>query len=447
MTPETLQIAIDTIWVVLAAALVFWMGAGFTMIEAGFARSKHAAHVLAMNVGVLSVGAIAFWATGFGLMFGNGNGFLGLEGFLPSFINTPEGAFAALSWSTVPLSVKFFFQFAFADTAATIVSGTVAERMKIAAFMLFSLCMVGFIYPIAGHWAWGGGFLSQLAVPFQDFAGSTMVHSIGGWAALTGTLFLGARLGRFVDGKVIPMRPHNLSIAALGTLILWLGWFGFNAGSTMAAAPDAIGHVIVTTLLAGAAGMITAVGAGAIAARKADIGLLLNGTLAGLVAITAGCNAVSMGGAIAIGGIGGILCYAAGPIFEKLRIDDPVGALPVHLVNGVWGTLAVGLFATKAGSAGTFDGLFYGGGTALLLSQVIGVAAIGAFVVVASSVCWMLIQATVGLRVSAMVELEGMDKHEHGVAAYDLVADAPMTDELVNRAVSKHTKVLARSSH
>lgn len=418
LTLDSLKTAIDTVWVLFAMCLIFWMCAGFAMIEAGFARLRHAVHVLAMNYAVVAVVGLGFWALGFGLMFGDGNAFMGTTGFFPSFTGM-EDVYSALAWTSVPLAAKFLFQMVFADTAATIVSGTVAERMKFGAYMLFSVLMVCVLYPIAGHWAWGGGFLSQLSVPFQDFAGSTMVHSVGGWAALTGTLMVGPRIGRFrADGSAVPMRPHNLGFATLGALILWLGWFGFNAGSTMAADPAAISHVAVTTVLAGCAGLASALAASWIA-HKPDLGVILNGTLAGLVAVTAGCNAVSVAGAVWIGAAAGLLCFFMGPVFEKLKIDDPVGALPVHLVNGVWGTIAVGLFATKASSVGSYDGLFYGGGTALLTSQLIGVAAIGAFVLAGSAVCWLIVKHTVGLRVPASVEVAGMDLHEHGALGYD----------------------------
>ena len=421
MTPDTLKLALDTVWTILAGCLVFWMSAGFAMIEAGFARSRHVVHVLAMNFAVVAIVALGYWAIGFGVMFADGNAILGTTGFFPSLLDG-DAAFSALAWTSVPLAAKFFFQLVFADTTATIVSGTVAERMKFSAYMLFSVFMATIIYPIAGHWAWGGGFLSKLAVPFQDFAGSTVVHSIGGWAALTGTLFLGARLGRFNhDGSANPMKAHNLSIATLGAMILYLGWFGFNAGSTMAADGRAIAHICATTMLGGAAGMMTALICSWALKRVTDLGVILNGTLAGLVAITAGCNAVSMIGSVLIGSIAGILCYFAGPMFEKLKVDDPVGALPVHLVNGIWGTLAVGLFATKAGSVGSFDGLFSGGGTALLMSQLLGVLCVGAFVATSSTVFWSVTRLVLGgLRVSATEELDGMDATEHGVFAYDV---------------------------
>ncbi len=416
----SLKVSLDTVWVLLATVLIFWMCAGFAMIEAGFARVKHTVHVLAMNYAVVAIVTLGFWAVGFGLMFGNGSPLMGMTGFFPSLLPSQETLFQALSWTSVPLAAKFLFQMVFADTAATIVSGTVAERMKFSAYLLFSVFMVAILYPITGHWIWGGGFLSQLTVPFQDFAGSTAVHSVGGWAALTGTLLVGPRLGRFrSDGSAVPMPAHNLSIATLGALILFMGWFGFNAGSTMAADANAIAHIAMTTMLGGAAGMASAL-AYSWSRGKPDLGLILNGTLAGLVAVTAGCNAISAGGALVVGIIAGLLCAIAGPLLERCRIDDPVGALPVHLVNGIWGTLAVGLFATKAGSVGAFDGLFYGGGTALLTSQLIGVACVGGFMLTASALCWMLVRATVGLRVPAAVEMDGLDDHEHGSTAYIL---------------------------
>src|SRR3989338_4343767 len=307
------------------------------------------------------------------------------------------------------MAAKFFFQLVFAGTAATIVSGAVAERIKFPAFILFSAVMTVFLYPVAGHWIWGGGFLSTLG--FHDFAGSTVVHSIGGWAALMGAILLGPRLGKFTAKGTTTIRGHNMTSVTLGGLILWLGWFGFNPGSTMAADGRAIAHIAITTNLAAATGTIAALLMSWWLQKKPDLGMIINGTLAGLVAITAGCDAVSMVGALAIGGIAGVLAVLAVFGFEKLRVDDPVGALSVHLVNGVWGTLAVGLFATTAGSVFTgANGLFYGGGMALLTSQAMGVAVVGAFVVLGSSVAWLAIKAVMGLRVGAVEEMEGLDE-------------------------------------
>ena len=420
LTLEALKVNLDTVWVLVTGCLVLWMAAGFALVESGFCRAKHCVHVLAMNYAVVAVSSLGFFVVGFGLMFGNGNPFIGLTGFFPSFIGEST-AFKALEWASVPLAAKFFFQMVFADTAATIVSGTIAERGKFAAYMIFSILMVTVLYPVTGHWVWGGGFLSTLKVPFQDFAGSTVVHSVGGWAALLGAMLLGHRIGKFnADGTANPMRPHNMSLATLGTFILWLGWFGFNPGSTLAADAKAIAHITTTTMLAACSGLTSAMLFSWMHQKKPDLGMILNGTLAGLVAITAGCNAVSMTGALAIGLVAGALVYVSIFGIEKLGVDDPVGAISVHLVNGIWGTLAVGLFATTAGSVGAFNGLFYGGGAGLLLSQIIGVASVGAYMLVAGTFCWILVRAVVGLRVSPTVELEGLDTGEHGMLAYEL---------------------------
>ena len=427
ITLEALKTNIDTIWVLYTGVLVFWMFAGFAFLESGFCRVRHVTNVLAMNFGVVAVSSLVFWLVGFGFMFGNGNQFVGLTGFLPSFMSGL--GFTSLDWSKVPLAAKFFFELVFADAAVTIVSGIVAERMKFSAYMLFAILMIAFLYPVTGHWAWGGGFLSQLSTPFQDFAGSTIVHSVGGWAALTGAIFVGARLGKYdADGKPRATKPHNLTFATLGTIILWMGWFGFNPGSTLSADAGPIAHITLTTMMSASAGLASAMIASWLKYGKADLGAMLNGTLAGLVAITAGCNAVSTAGSILIGLIAGVFCFLSAPIFERLHVDDPVGALSVHLVNGVWGTLAVGLFATKLGSFGTFDGLFYGGGTALLTSQVIGVVAVGAFTVVGSSICWLVVKAALGgLRVTSISEIEGVDVGEHGSFAY--IFDTDMVEE------------------
>ncbi len=424
LTLPDLKIALDTTWVLFTAFLVFFMNAGFALVESGLCRAKNCVNILAKNYVVFAVSTLAFWLVGFALMFGNGNPLVGLTGFAPSLING-SASFSALDWTSVPMAAKFFFQLVFAGTAATIVSGAVAERIKFGAFILFSVIMTAFLYPVAGHWIWGGGFLSTLATPFHDFAGSTVVHSIGGWAALMGAIILGARLGRFdAKGKAQTIRGHNLTSVTLGGLILWLGWFGFNPGSTMAADGRAIAHIALTTNLAAAAGTLTSLLASWYLQKKPDLSMIINGTLAGLVAITAGCDAVSMAGAVTIGGIAGVVAVLSVFMFERLRIDDPVGALSVHLMNGMWGTLAVGLFATTSGSVFTgANGLLYGGGMGLLTSQVLGILAVGAFVIVASSAAWLAIKAVVGLRVGAMEEMEGLDEGEHGMPAYVLESD------------------------
>lgn len=425
-----LKIAADTVWTLITAFLVFWMNAGFALVESGFCREKNCVNILAKNFIVFAVSSIAYWVLGFGLMFGSGTGFAGLEGlwFLGGADNSPatgegyQGVYGSLNWTGIPLLAKFFFQLVFAGTAATIVSGAVAERIKFLSFIVFSFIIVGIMYPITGHWIWGGGWLAQKG--FFDFAGSTVVHSVGGWAALMGVLFLGPRIGKYRDGKVHPVPGHNMSTATLGCLILWLGWFGFNPGSTMAADPTGIAHVAVTTNTAAAMATLTATITAWLMLGKPDLGMILNGTLAGLVAVTAPCAMVSVGSAAIIGAIAGVLVVLSVAMFDKFRVDDPVGALSVHLVNGIWGTLSLGLFAQHAAlpaglGAATFkDGLFFGGGSEQLMAQLIGVLAVGAFTIVAGSIAWALIKFTIGLRVSAEEEMEGLDFGEHGNRAY-----------------------------
>ncbi len=411
------KVVLDTLWVLITAFLVFFMNAGFALLETGLCQAKNAVNILAKNFIVFAVSSIAFWIIGFGLMFGDGNGIVGLGGwFLSGADNSPatgdaySGVFSALSWAGVPLTAKFFFQLVFAGTAATIVSGAVAERVKFFSFIMFSFILVALIYPVVGHWGWGGGWLAGLG--FTDFAGSTMVHSVGGWAALLGAIMLGARTGKYTsDGKVKPIPGHNMSLATLGTLILWLGWFGFNPGSTMAADPVAISSIALNTNMAAAAGCLTATLISYLVLGKPDLSMVLNGTLAGLVAVTAGCNSVSLTGSVLIGTIAGILVVYAVLFFDRIRVDDPVGALSVHLVNGVFGTAAVGLFAVKGG-------LFYGGGFRLLGVQMLGVLSIGLFVAAASALAWLALKATLGIRVSVEEERSGLDLGEHGMEAY-----------------------------
>jgi ammonium transporter, Amt family len=414
--PE-LKVALDTIWVMVAGMLVFFMNAGFAMLETGLCRAKNAVNILAKNFIVFAVSSLAFWAIGFAIMFGDGSSIFGSSGWMlngadnsPAMADAYQGVFSALNWTGVPLYAKFFFQLVFAGTAATIVSGAVAERVKFSSFMVFSVVLVGIIYAVGGHWAWGGGWLA--ARGFADFAGSTVVHSIGGWAALAGVLLLGPRIGKYLpDGTTRPIPGHNMGLATLGALILWLGWFGFNPGSTMAADPGAIALIALNTNMAAAAGALAATAVAWIQLGKPDLSMILNGTLAGLVAITAPCNAVSVGSSIVIGLIAGVLVVYAVLFFDKVKIDDPVGALSVHLVNGVFGTLAVGLFATDGG-------LFFGGGLAKTITQLIGIAAVGAFVFTVSLLVWFALKMTIGIRVSAQEEIEGLDVGEHGMEAY-----------------------------
>ncbi len=385
-----LKIAADTVWTLITAMLVFWMNAGFALVESGFCREKNCVNILAKNFVVFAVSSIAYWAIGFGLMFGDGNAYVGTQGLWilggadnsPAMADAYQGVYSALNWTGTPLLVKFFFQLVFAGTAATIVSGAVAERIKFLSFILFSFVIVGILYPITGHWIWGGGWLAKLG--FFDFAGSTVVHSVGGWCALTGVIFLGPRIGKYRGDRVNPIPGHNMSTATLGCLILWLGWFGFNPGSTMAADWAHIGHIAVTTNMAAAAATLSATATAWYVLGKPDIGMILNGTLAGLVAITAPCAFVSVGSSVIIGVVAGILVVLSVGLFDALRLDDPVGAISVHLMNGVWGTLAVGLFAQSEIMPNTVkDGLFFGGGMAQLTPQIVGVVAAGVMTFVA----------------------------------------------------------------
>lgn len=419
-----LKVALDSVWVVIAAILVIFMNAGFGMLETGFCRQKNAVNVLSKNLIVFALSTLAFYVLGFGLMFGDGTPFVGTSGvFLLSGVdNSPatgdayEGVYSSLNWTGVPLSIKFLFQVAFAGTAATIVSGAVAERVKFVDFLIFSLLLVGVAYPITGHWIWGGGWLYGLG--FWDFAGSTVVHSVGGWAALMGAAFLGPRIGKYQNGVTTALPGHNMSIATLGCLILWIGWFGFNPGSTMAADPASIGHIALTTNFAAAAGGIAATVTSWVLSGKPDLSMIINGILAGLVAITAPCAFVGFIPSIIIGLIGGILVVFSVYFFDNIQIDDPVGATSVHLVNGIWGTLAVGLFGNPAIYEGGPVGLFYGGGINQLWVQFLGVITVGGMTVLLSSIFWVVLKAVLGIRVTEEEELAGLDIGEHGMEAY-----------------------------
>ncbi len=420
------KVAVDTVWVLVTAMLVFWMNAGFALVESGMCRAKNAVNILSKNFIVFACSTLSFYVLGWGLMFGEGSGFVGLKGLwlMGGADNSPAtgaayaGVYPSLNWTGVPLTAKFFFQLVFAGTAATIVSGCVAERIKYVSFIVFSFLLVGFAYPITGHWIWGGGWLAQKG--FWDFAGSTVVHTVGGVAGLAGIMVLGPRLGKYrPDGSVNAIPGHNITSATLGCLILWLGWFGFNPGSTMAADPGAISHILNTTNLAGAMGLLTATLTAWIVMGKPDLGMTINGCLAGLVAITAPCAFVTLPASVIIGGLAGVLVVFAVILFDKLRLDDPVGALAVHLCNGVFGTLCVGLFAVdKITGAATGNGLFYGGGFKLLSVQLLGSVSVIAFTLVLSLIFWSIIKATMGLRVSRDEEIQGLDIGEHGMEAY-----------------------------
>ena len=404
-----LQGTLNAIWVLIAAILVIFMNAGFGMLETGFCRQKNAVNILSKNLIVFALATLAYWAIGYSLMFGGPeNPFIGFGGW---FLSGEPATYGLDPFPAgLPISVAFLFQAAFAGTAATIVSGAVAERIKFNDFLIFSLLLVGISYPITGHWVWSGnGWLANLG--FSDFAGSTVVHSVGGWAALMGAAILGPRMGKYVEGRPQAIPGHNMSIATLGCLILWIGWFGFNPGSQLAA-DEAVPYIAVTTNLAAAAGGVAATFVAWFKDGKPDLSMIINGILAGLVGITAGCDGVSYFGAVIIGAVAGVIVvYSVSMIDSLLKIDDPVGAVSVHLVNGIWGTLAVGLFNTESG-------LFYGGGFAQLGSQIVGTVAIGAFTAIFSGIVWTVLKSTMGIRVSPEEELEGLDVGEHGMEAY-----------------------------
>ena len=430
------QVILDSIFLLLASVLVIFMNAGFGMLEAGFCRQKNAVNILAKNLIVFAIATLAYWAIGYGLMYGGfsevvndvttwtgGNSFFGTQGFFFNGSSMPytgaesfeavtqvtDGAEEVINLATgVPEAISFLFQVAFAATAATIVSGAVAERIKFGAFLIFSVLLVAVSYAITGHWIWDGGWLADLG--FSDFAGSTAVHSVGGWAALVGAALLGPRLGKYQNGRIGAIPGHNMGFATLGCLILWIGWFGFNPGSELAASPN-VPYIAVTTNLAAAAGGVAATFTSWLKDGKPDLSMIINGILAGLVGITAGCASVGYFSAIIIGLIAGVIVVFSVAFFDKIKIDDPVGATSVHLVCGIWGTLAVGLFATDGG-------LFFGGGVTQLIAQIIGIAAVGAFTVIFSAIVWSILKATIGIRVHEEEERRGLDISEHGMEAY-----------------------------
>ena len=402
-----LQYALDTIWVLVAAILVFFMQAGFAMVESGFTRAKNAVNIMMKNMMDLSIGIISFWAIGFAIMFGNGSGLIGMNGF---FVDASQvESYASLAWSSVPVYAAFIFQAVFAATAATIISGAVAERAKFSSYIIISILTTSFIYPISGHWGWGGGWLSDLG--FIDFAGSTIVHSVGGWAALAAVLVLGPRIGKYgKNGEVKAIPGHNIPLATLGVFILWMGWFGFNPGSTMAA-DVSIGAIAVTTVLSASSGSLTAFALTYFKYKRADVGMTLNGALAGLVGITAGCANVNPVGALAIGVASGIVVVYSVLALDKMKIDDPVGAISVHGVAGAVGTLLLGLLDSE-------NGLLYGGGFGLMKGQIIGVISIGLWAFVSSFILFKGLDLIIGIRVSAEAEEIGLDLEEHGASAY-----------------------------
>lgn len=400
--------SLNTVWVLVATALVFFMQAGFALVEAGFTRSKNTTNILFKNLMDYVIGTIVFWIVGFGIMFGSQNGFWG--GF---------DWFSQNSYRTdMPDLAFLMFQTVFAATTATIVSGAMAERTKFNAYLIYSAVITLVIYPVSGHWAWGGGWLSQLSTPFHDFAGSSVVHMVGGCASLIGASILGPRIGKYgKDGKAKAIPGHSITLATLGVFVLWIGWFGFNPGSQLAASgvvnANAIALIFVTTNIAAAGGALSAMIYMWLKYKKPPLSMTLNGALAGLVAVTAGCDAVSPAGALIIGLMAGVLVVIAVEFFDKVvKIDDPVGAISVHGVCGAFGTLMVGLFSTS-------QGLLYGHGSSLLTSQAIGVASIAGWALAASTVLFLALKYLNGLRVEKRIEEEGLDIYEHGESAYN----------------------------
>jgi ammonium transporter, Amt family len=415
-TVKELEQHLNTVWTCLAAFMVFFMQAGFAFVEMGMTRGKNAINIIMKNLMDFSVGTLLYFLVGFGLMFGTSNGFFGTSDFLLMGVNGE-------SWNYTFI----LFQTVFAATAATIVSGAMAERTIFTSYLLYSVVITGLIYPIAGSWAWGslhsgGGWLENLSTgAFIDFAGSSVVHSLGGWLALMGAVIIGPRKGKYgSDGTVRAIPGHNIPYASLGVFILWLAWFGFNAGSTTAGNLS-IGRIAFMTNLAAASGSIVAMMLSWFKFKKPDVTMALNGVLAGLVGITAGCNNVTWFGAIIIGAIAGALVFYSVLIIDtKFKIDDPVGAISVHGVCGAWGTFAVGLFGAESvlGIAEKNTGLFYGAGANQLISQIIGIISYMGWALVCGYILFTVIKKTVGLRVTEQEEYVGLDLEEHGLEAY-----------------------------
>lgn len=391
-----------TLLFLVGGFLVFWMAAGFSMLEAGLVRSKNVTMQLTKNIALFSIASIMFWLVGFNLMYpGEFNGYIAFN-FVPTVLE-PVGLSAAdASLDYASVASDFFFQLMFVAATASIVSGALAERIKLWPFLIFVVVLTGFMYPISGSWQWGGGWLSELG--FSDFAGSTIVHSVGGWAALAGALVLGPRLGKYKDGRVHPMPGSNLALATLGTFILWMGWFGFNGGSQLAAGTVGditdVGRIFANTNMAAAAGAVAALILTQILYKKVDLTMVLNGALAGLVSITAEPLAPSLFGALLTGAVGGVIVVITVPMLDKLKIDDVVGAIPVHLFAGIWGTLAVAFYTGNWGA------------------QITGIIAYGVFTFVIAYVVWTILKGAMGIRVSEEAEITGLDTSELGMEAY-----------------------------
>jgi Amt family ammonium transporter len=410
VTPESLELSVLVLYLMVATVLVFIMHAGFAMLEAGLTRQKNAANIIGKNLMTISIGMVAYFAIGWGIMYGDQvAGLFGASGFF--LLGYAPYELVAGEVAEIPLEIDFAFQAMFAATAATIVSGAVAERMKFGAYVAVAVVMTAIIYPVVGAWTWGGGWIDALG--FQDFAGSTIVHMTGGVAALVGAKILGPRIGKYdpVSGKARAIPGHSMPLVALGTLLLFFGWFGFNGGSVLELDGELIGAVIVTTALAGGAGGATAGIFTRLTGGKWDVAMMANGILAGLVGITAGADAVNNLMALLVGIIGGLVVVLSVRFFDGLRIDDPVGAISVHGSVGIVGTLWVGLAATDGG-------LLFGGGVDLLVAQLIGIAGVAAWVGVSSAILFGTLRAMGQLRVSEREEVEGLDVHEHGIPGY-----------------------------
>ncbi len=417
-TPLATISGIDTVWVLIAAFFVFFMQAGFGMVEAGFIRAKNACNILTKNFLDYCTASIMFFLVGYAFMFGDGNGFIGLSGFgLVGAYDVNTGA--ANAADNLPIWAFWLFQAAFCGAAATIVAGGMAERMKFGAYLMYTVVISAVVYPIIGHWVWGGGWLAQRG--FADFAGSTVVHATGGWAAFIGAILLGPRIGKYGNGKVKAIAGHSIPLASLGVFILWFGWFGFNPGSTLGVEGQEglIGLVAMNTNLAAAAGAVSAMLVVWFAFGKPDLSMTMNGALAGLVAVTAPCAFVEPWAAMVIGFIAGAIVVAGVWLLDRIHVDDPVGAVPVHGMNGIWGTIAVGLFATPERIWDNMSpGLFYGGGASQLGIQVLGTFSGALFAIVAMGLVFLAIRSTIGLRVTRAEELRGLDIGEHGMEAY-----------------------------
>ena len=400
-SPE--MFTVNNTWMLVATFLVFIMHLGFACLESGLTQAKNAVNILFKNTAVVSIGLVTYAVVGFNLMYPGDfalGQFFGFAGF--GLDPGAEGNTAAYADGAYTYWTDFIFQAMFAATAATIVSGAVAERIKLSSFLVFTTVYVAFVYTVAGSWKWGGGWLD--AIGFYDFAGSTLVHSVGGWGGLAGIIVLGARLGKYADGRIRAIAGHNMPLATIGVFLLWLGWFGFNGGSVLSADPELVSLVFVTTSLAAATGVIGAMGASWAIQKKPDLSMILNGALAGLVGITAGADVVSVNAAMLIGFIAGLIVVGSVLLIDRLRLDDPVGAVSVHLVCGVWGTLAVGIFSSEHS----------------FVTQLIGVLAYGVFSFGAALLIFFGVRQTLGLRVSQEEERLGLDVGEHGMEAYGL---------------------------